>query len=67
MSGYTAAQLAELKANYARGVKSVQKGDERVEFRSMSEMAEIIRRIEAELAATAPARQVYPAFSRGLD
>jgi len=67
MSGYTAAQLAELKANYVKGVKSVQKGDERVEFRSMSEMADLIRRVESDLSPSAPTQQVYPTVTRGFD
>ena len=37
MSGYTPEQLAELKANLARGVAEISKGDERVKFRSLDD------------------------------
>lgn len=67
MSDFTTAQLTELKQNYARGVKTVQKGDERVEFRSLAEMAALIRRLEGELNPSTTAGQHYPTFGRGFD
>lgn len=69
MSGYTAAQLADLKAAYASGVLKIRYSDGReVTYASMSDLALAISRIEADLsAATSPAVTHYnPIFSRGL-
>jgi len=65
MSGYTQSQLDELKANFAKGVTSLSRNGEQVQFRSLSEMQQLITKIESELSTTLPNRQHYPQFSRG--
>jgi hypothetical protein len=65
MSGYTPEQLAELKANLARGVAEISKGDERVKFRSLDEMRRIINDVEADVNGPRT-RQHYPTFSKGI-
>lgn len=46
---YTQADLDELKANIAKGVTSVQMGNERVEFDDLEAMQRRVRLIEREL------------------
>ena len=65
MADYTQAELDELRRNYARGVAEVQKGDERIKFRSMAEMRAIIREVEASMSSTPATRQHYPSMNRG--
>ena len=46
---YTQADLDRLQASIAKGVRKAKMGDEEVEFRSLSEMERLERRIESSL------------------
>ncbi|AZV00336.1 phage head-tail joining protein [Paracoccus sulfuroxidans] len=63
---YTPEQLAELKANIAKGVTSLEINGEKVTFRSLDEMRRIVKMIEEDLGIT-PRRGGFhlPTFSRG--
>lgn len=58
MSVYTQADLDKLDRAIASGQLSVQLGERRVQYRSMDEMLQARRHIEAQLSA-APKRSVY--------
>ncbi|AZV00195.1 MULTISPECIES: phage head-tail joining protein [Paracoccus] len=64
---YTAADLAALKANIAKGVTSLEVAGEKVTFRSLDEMLKLAAVIEAELDAGLSRRGGLhlPTFSRG--
>ena len=62
---YTAQHLAELKANIARGVTSLELNGEKVTFRSLDEMQRIVAMIERELDPLPASRLLLPTFSRG--
>lgn len=68
---YTLEQYNSLKAAIATGSQTVKYGDKTVEYRSLSEMTQILRMMETELfpAPTAPGlaagRRVVE-FSKGL-
>lgn len=51
MAGYTQAQLDAIKLAYASGVTRVSYDGKTTEYRSLSEMRQIITTIEADLAA----------------
>ena len=60
---YTQTDVDRLKSALAKGALSVRVGDEQVQFRSVTEMRQILRDMERELAgATAAPRQTYPQF-----
>lgn len=63
---YTPEQLAELKANIAKGVTSLEINGEKVTFRSLDEMRRIVKMMEEDMDI-APARGGFylPTFSRG--
>ena len=63
---YSRAQIDELKVNYAKGVKSIGQGDERVEIRSMDEMKQLIADLERSASAVPARRTHYPTFTRGM-
>lgn len=46
---YTQADLDALRRSIAKGVRKVRMGEEEVEFRSLSEMERVERRIQGEL------------------
>ncbi|MDS9468204.1 hypothetical protein RGQ15_11565 [Paracoccus sp. MBLB3053] len=64
---YTAADLAELKANIAKGVTSIEVAGEKVQFRSLNEMLKLAAVIEAEIEPGGQTRSGlhHPTFSRG--
>ena len=62
---YTAQHLAELKANIARGVTSLELNGEKVTFRSLDEMQRTVAMIERELAPMPVSGLMLPTFSRG--
>jgi hypothetical protein len=66
MSGYSAEDLAALKANYAKGVAEISRGDERIKFRSLGEMERIISRVEASMSGTQRVGIHYPSFDKGF-
>ncbi|MEJ6397035.1 phage head-tail joining protein [Yoonia sp. 208BN28-4] len=66
MSAYSTNDLAELKANYAKGISEISRGDERVKFRSLAEMERVINRVEASLTGTKRTSVRYPTFDKGL-
>lgn len=61
---YTAEQLAQLKANIARGVTSIEMNGEKVTFRSLDEMRQIVAMVEREVAPTASPGFYRPIFGR---
>lgn len=65
MASFTQAQLDAARDNYARGVRVIQRGEEKLEFRSLQEMRQVISEMEQDLSGKAPRRQHYPSFSRG--
>ncbi len=54
-TGFTAAQLAQLEANLALGVLSVDHNGKKTAFQSITQMLDLRDRIKAELAAAAAA------------
>ena len=64
MAGFTQAQLDDLKAAYARGVRVVQTDGHRVEYQSMQEMSAAIARMERALNPRR-SRIVSPSYDRG--
>lgn len=68
MSGYTAEQLAALRAAYASGVLEVTYSDgRRVRYQSMDEMGRAIDRIAASLEpAASRVTHFQPGFDRGI-
>lgn len=62
---YTEQDLAALKANIVRGVTSLEVNGEKVTFRSIAEMREIVAMIEADLAPRRDTGFHLPTFSRG--
>lgn len=66
MTAYTHEQLAQLKSFVARGVLSGELAGEKVTFRSLDEIRQIIAMMEAELnPASAGSGSMYrPTFSR---
>lgn len=65
MTAYTADQLAQLKSNIAKGVTSVELNGEKVTFRSLDEMRQIVAMIEAEISPSRSSGFYRPSFSRG--
>lgn len=64
---YTESQIAKLKAAIATGALEVQNGQERVKYRSLDEMRQIVAIAEAEMAGASAQRPTHfnPTFSRG--
>ena len=62
---YTAQHLADLKANIARGVTSLEVNGEKVTFRNLDEMQRIVRMIEQDLDPRPTSSLLTPTFSRG--
>lgn len=62
---YSQADLTELKKHYAKGVSELTLNGERVRFRSMAEMRELIREIEGEINNTRSLGASYPEYSKG--
>lgn len=62
---YTEQDLAALKANIVRGVTSLEVNGEKVTFRSIAEMREIVAMIEADLSPRQDTGFHLPTFSRG--
>ena len=66
---YTTTQLDALKKALATGERRVSFGDKTVEYRSIEELREAIRTVEAELARTSGAtrkRQIRVTTSKGF-
>ena len=64
---YTAAQLQELKDNYAKGILSAELAGEKVTFASGKEMRRRIREIESEVQGSSNGMSVsYATTGRGL-
>ena len=66
---YTTTQLDALKKALATGERRVSFGDKTVEYRSVEELLEAIRTVEAELARSAgstPKRQIRVTTSKGF-
>lgn len=65
---FTQADAAQLRAAMAKGVSSAEVNGEKVQFRSLKEMRELLALIEAEILATpvGTVRVAYPRTSRGL-
>lgn len=61
---YTAQHLAELKANIARGVTSLELNGEKVTFRSLDEMQRIVAMIERDLDPRPSPGFHLPSFAR---
>ena len=63
-----AAYADTLRAAIAQGALSVQKGDERIQFRSLAEMRSILADLENTAAPVAGQglRRATPTYSRGL-
>lgn len=53
---YTQAEIDALKTAIAKGVRSVQKGDEVVTYRSIAEMERVLRMMEAEVSGAGSSR-----------
>ncbi len=62
------ARLANLRALRAKGVRIVEYGEQRVEYRSDAELAAAIADLERQISATSgnPVRMVRFASSKGL-
>jgi hypothetical protein len=66
---YTTTQLEALQKALATGERRVSFGDKTVEYRSVEELREAIRTVEAELARTLgvnPKRQIRVTTSKGF-
>lgn len=69
---YTLEQYYTLKAAIAGGSKTVKYGDKEVEYRTLDEMLQILKLMEAELfpdtngTAGQPSTRRVAAFSKGL-
>lgn len=65
---WTQADIDALKAAMARGLKSAQIGQERVEYASMAEMRSALAMMEAEVSGTSRSTVgvIYPYTTRGL-
>lgn len=65
---FTQADADRLRAAIAKGVSSVELNGEKVTFRSLAEMKESLRMIEAEISGAASGRfgVSYARTSRGL-
>ena len=66
---YTTTQLDALKKALATGERRVSFGDKTVEYRSVEELREAIRTVEAELARTSGAslkRQIRVTTTKGF-
>ena len=63
MAGYTEAQRDALRAAIAAGVTRVAYGDKSVDYRSLSDMRQILAGIEAELADI-PMRRTFRTTTR---
>lgn len=66
---YTTTQLDALKKALATGERRVSFGDKTVEYRSVEELREAIRTVEAELArtsGTSSKRQIRVTTSKGF-
>ncbi|MEC8629886.1 MAG: hypothetical protein VXY73_07330 [Pseudomonadota bacterium] len=69
MAGWTQEDLDALDVAIASGARVVQKGDEKVEYRSLSEMERTRARVQAELSGGGlhpKVRQMTPRTSRGF-
>ncbi|MFN3646247.1 MAG: phage head-tail joining protein [Gemmobacter sp.] len=67
---FTVEQRTALAEAIARGALEVQMGQERVKYRSLAEMRQILALMDAELSGTAATRHqfgvIYPTTGRGL-
>jgi hypothetical protein len=66
---YTTTQLDALKKALATGERRVSFGDKTVEYRSVEELRDAIRTVEAELARTSgttPKRQIRITTAKGF-
>ena len=59
-TGFTAVQLAQLEANLALGVLSVDHNGKKTTFQSLEKMMDLRDRIKAELAAAVAAASSTP-------
>jgi hypothetical protein len=68
MSDFTAAELAALKASYARGISEATLPDgSRVRYRSLADMQRVIADIESDLGLRPNHTNVtYPTHKRGF-
>ena len=64
---YTQQDLDTLRKMMAKGVLKLEKGDERLTFRSLAEMKDLEREMAADIAGRSRSRVHYPEFSRGTD
>lgn len=61
---YSQDDITALKSALAKGATRVKVGDEEVQFRSLSELRQLLRDMEAEVSgASAASRQIYPQFA----
>jgi hypothetical protein len=64
---YTQAQIDALKRAIASGVLTVRHGDEQVTYRSIAEMRQVLKDMEAEVNPdSVVARRTVAGFTRGL-
>ena len=65
MADYTETDLAAIRSAISKGARSVQVNGERVEFRSLSEMQRIERKIMEDLGLSATTRIQVPTTKSG--
>lgn len=63
---YTANDIAALKANLARGIKTAKLNGEEVTFASMGEMRQQLAIMEREFSGTVRVTHFQPGYNRGL-
>lgn len=69
MTGFTEADAVALEEAIASGARSVQRGDEKIEYRSLAEMETALARIRTALSGgtrVSRVRQMTPKTSRGF-
>ncbi|WP_158966241.1 phage head-tail joining protein [Chachezhania sediminis] len=72
MSPYTPEELAQIKANLiqvksnlAKGVTSIELNGEKITFRPLAEMRQIIAMLESDISSSTSSGFYTPSFSRG--
>lgn len=65
----TQADIDELEAAISTGVAEVQRGDERIKYRSLAEMRSVLARMKADFSGSSRSpgvRQITPRSVRGF-